>query len=138
FLAQRKDEDPTPEQIIRRKYRVFSNYQPFDYAFLESFFAVGILDKDQLSRSIRNSMYFVEENTPAWMKLHRIYDLNDDEFEVLFQSVNEKFQGHLVEDKYEVLQIAGLFLALSQSHLIPLQKGDILSTAMKCIDILKE
>lgn len=137
-LARKEGDPKTPIQRIREKYLVFGKYyHPFDYQYWFQYFKYGFVNKDWLNQSISNCIYFQKENTPDWMKLWRFYYLDDLDFNKISKRVFKKFKELKIEDKYEVVQVTGIFLSLSKKGLISEKPEKILEIGKSNIDELK-
>lgn len=123
---------------LRQKYSIQLNSFSLNADLWFEFFKEGtILEKDRLENSIKNSGYFYDENTPSWIKLWRWYDLNDEDFSMLFKNAFEKFQNKDIEDKYLLVHITAMFLYYSHLDLIPIDKAKVISIAKHNIADLK-
>ncbi len=78
------------------------------------------------------------ENTPDWIKLWYYFDLDDEEFERLFNKVYEQLKNEKIEHKYELLQIVQIFLSFSEENLISQKKEEIIEIAKKNVEKLKK
>jgi len=137
-LARKDGEEKTPVQKIRDKYTILGRYyHPFDNSFWFQYFKYGFLDNKALEVSISNSIYFQEDNTPDWMKLWRVYNLNDDDFNKISERVFKSFEKKLIENKYEVVQVTGILLTLSHKKLISQTPIEIIELGKSNIDSLK-
>lgn len=123
---------------IRKKYSVFENYYyPVTAELWTQFFRTGVVDKNQLKAAIESSVLLQKEESPYWVQLWHHQDLDDDEFTALYQSVYNDFRQLGTFKKYEVLQVTGLLLKLSDLKLIPLKTSKILHIGRDNIDALK-
>lgn len=113
-----------------------SLYTPFpSYSWWGSFFDKGILDEEELKKSIKTSVYF-PENTPNWKNLWYYDNLNDEEFGTLLEKVELEYSARHFTNIGEVKHIVGLFLVFSDAGLYPKTKGEILKDAKAYIDDL--
>lgn len=136
-LARNKDDPKTIPQEIRDKYPILRvYYHPIQYNAWITYFKLGTLDKEAIKAEIRQSVYFNEENTPAWIKLYRYFDLNDDEFNTLSEQVYQDLKDSKISDKYEILQITGMLTLFSEKNLIPQTKKEIIDIGKLCLNTL--
>ncbi|OQP67632.1 P-loop NTPase fold protein [Niastella populi] len=123
-------------QKLRETYSIESF--PLNSNLWFDFFSKGIIsNRDELEQSIRNSRYFLNENTPAHIKLWSWTDLSDDEFETLFQNVYNYFQNEEVEDQHLLVHITSMLVYYSEINLIPIAKSQIISLAKKNVTNLR-
>jgi len=116
-------------QQFKEKHAVFSQYfKPCDNSIWVSFFRTGQVDKNLFEKSVLESIYFEEENTPGWMKLHNYLDLEDADFKNLTESVYSKLANQQFEDKYEVVQVTGMLTFFSHLGLLEHEKEKIITS----------
>ncbi|HTJ49087.1 MAG TPA: P-loop NTPase fold protein [Cyclobacteriaceae bacterium] len=133
-----EDNDKSPVTIIRKKYPVFQNYyQPVPGDLFMELFKTGTIDRNKLKIALDNSTYLAQDKTPKWIKLWHNIDLEDDVFDLIYSAVVEDFNKLGAFNRYELLQVAGLLINLSQNELIPLTIPEIVQTAKDNFDQLK-
>lgn len=101
------------------------------------FFEKGIADKEQLEKSILNSIHFSSKNRPQWFRLYHTDDLSDENFAMLITEVEREYSDKKYIDLGEIKHIVGLFLIFSHAGLYNKSKKEILEEAKLYIDYLK-
>ena len=126
-------------QQIRKKYSIFNNwYYPLNADLWVSFFKVGFIDEELITNVIIKSPYFPIDNTPNWIKLWKLYELNDEEFEEILKKTYDDFKALKITDKYEILQIAGILISLSNKKIMKTKKETIINYAKSGLKKLKK
>ena len=132
----REKDDPLKQ--IQVKYSAFDQFHrviaPKNWS---EYFIYGVADREELKRSIYDSIYYENENTPAWKKLSNFHYLTQQQFDELFTSVNNTFQNLNVQTARELVEIVALFLYFSKNKIIDLPQLEILEKARKNIDRLQ-
>jgi len=138
YFGSKEDSDKSETQKIREKYSVFGHYYfPISEDLWTAFFKYGFIKSEDVKLSIENGYYFKDEKTPDWIKLWYYFDLNDDDFEKVFQNVYANFESLSIDNKYEVVQITGLFISFCNINLIAKKKDTIIEIGKKNFDKLK-
>lgn len=133
-----KDEKPKPIDEIRSKHSVFKlRYQPISSELLKEYFSSGAMNADRVNNSIKSSYYYQDDNTPDWIKLLRFRTLSDDEFEALSSKIYENILSKNIEDRYEILQMSGLFLYLEELTLFDMDRQVFVEKVKECIDEMR-
>ncbi len=137
-LSKEENENKSEIQEIKEKYPVYRLYfHPIPSEIWIKFFKSNIVNIESLNLSIQNSVYFKDENTPNWMKLWYYFEMEDDEFNVLYNSVAREFKELKILDKYELVQITCLLVSLSNKKLIRKTEKELLKIAKANIKNLK-
>lgn len=103
----------------------------------EIFFDKGIIDTQELERSLSNSKYFQDENTPIWVRLWHFSDLSDDGFANLLKKVESEYSERQFLQLGVIKHIFGLFLMFSDAGLYCKSKDEILEDAKLYINSLR-
>ncbi len=139
YLMKKKGDRKTDTENIREKYSILKLYHhPVHDGIWKSYFKNGTIDREELKLSIESSNYFRSENTPNWIKLWYYSELDDTDFNSLFKLVYKQFKEKKIENKYELLQIVGVFFSLMMENLIRHKKNDIIDIAKLNILAIKE
>lgn len=140
YNKEQKSEEEKKINVIINKYRpLFDMYDdPIEHNIWIDFFKNGTLDKTQLKESIYNSSFFIEENSPDWMRLWKYVEMTDIDFEEIFKRMYEKFERCQIKDKYELVHVTGLFIKFSDMKLIPHDVQTILEIAKHNVEMLKK
>ncbi|CAD5984864.1 P-loop NTPase fold protein [Planktothrix agardhii] len=115
----------------------FKNLFP-NLSWWEDLFHKGIVDNSILQKTISDSIYFQDENTPNWKKLLFFYPYSDEEFKNILNSLESEYKIIKYEEIYEVKTITMLFFYFSKLELYHKDRSDILQEAKKYIDDLKD
>lgn len=125
-------------QSIFEKYSFVKFYPLFpNDIWWQVFFDKGILDAQELEKSLESSKYFEDETTPSWVKLWHFYSLNDKDFEKLLPQVMSEYANRDFDDPGVVKHITGIFFDFSDAGLLPKSKQEILKDSKLYIDYLK-
>jgi len=120
---------------LKEKY---PDFDTFDILLEESvwidIFDKGLIHKERIEDSLRNSRYFPNEDQPEWIKLWHFMTLEDSDFDRLLAIVKEQFRDKKCEELGEVKHIAGLFLELVERGLLDMTKEEVVRIAKKNID----
>lgn len=139
LIIKDNNEELSPLQKILNKYRSLSLHEPFlGSIWWIDFFDRGVINKEESKKSILNSKYFQDENTPDWMKLFYFVELSDDNFNSLINEVELKYKNREYDKIGVVKHIHGLFLHFFEIGLYHKNKEEILEDSKCYIDYLKE
>lgn len=115
----------------------FSNPSP-SLAWWSLFFNQGKIDREYLAKSIEESKYFVDENTPIWKKLYFHTRLSDKDFDDYLHQVKKDFDDkNFGNDIGVFIHITILLIHLSEIGLFEQQKSEILQEANTYIQKLE-
>ncbi|MEA5552144.1 P-loop NTPase fold protein [Anabaena cylindrica UHCC 0172] len=129
-------EDKNNLQEICDKYSYLQIYDPFPSAiWWEDFFDKGIVNSKELNKEIANK-YYLDDNTPNWLRLFYLNGLNDDEFDKYREIVESEFNNREYKDISIIKHIVGCFLYFSNNGLYVKAKEEILKDAKIYIDDL--
>jgi hypothetical protein len=138
YFGSKNDNEKSITQKIREKYSIFGKYYyPINADLWVEFFKYGFIKKEDVELSIKNSYYFQDERTPNWIKLWHYFDMNDDDFEKSFQKVFSELESKNISDKYEIVQVVGLFISFCNINLIPYKKKRIVKLGRESFKKLK-
>lgn len=136
--ASNKEKTDLPQSIFE-KYRFINFYTLFpSVIWWEAFFDNGVLDPEELEKSLASSKYFKDETTPDWVKLWHYSSLSDEDFEKLLTKVESEYINRDFDDPGVVKHITGMFLTFSDAGLFHKSKEKILKDSKLFIDCLKE
>lgn len=129
----------TPVSVAKAKHLVFSGVaSPILVEDWEQFFKTGSIDADRVKQSILQSNYFDELNTPDWEKLWRYFDMEDNAFEELSSRLFKCFQSRQMRDRYEIVHLTGIFLALVNQQVLESTTEEILQLGRENLLACKE
>lgn len=122
---------------MREKYPAFD---PLDMLLENSVwievFDKGLIDKERIEKSLKNSRFFYSDNQPEWIQLWRFMSLRDSDFDSLIAMVKEQFRSKEYEELGEIKHVTGLFLELVERGLLDMTKEDVFEIAKSNIDNL--
>lgn len=122
---------------MREKYPVFD---PLDMLLENSVwievFDKGLIDKERIEKSLKNSRFFNSDNQPEWIQLWRFMSLRDSDFDNLLAIVKEQFRNKKYEELGEIKHVTGLFLELVDRSLLDMTKEEVFEIAKNNIDNL--
>ena len=113
-----KENEPNKYKEIEAKYGVNFFETIISIEEWETFFGRGFIDPEKINSSLKMTRYFSRENTADWIKLWNFYDLEDAEFDELYQSVRANFDNYEILEPGEIKHISGLWLNFSRRRLI--------------------
>lgn len=137
YIGPKANEPKTPELKVREKYPVFQKFDhPIGSGIFYSFFHFGTANKEMIETSVKSSVYYQDENTLDWIKLSRYWQIDDEVFEDLSQKVYQELEECKLEDKYAVMQCAGLFIHLIHEGVVSLEIETVINSATKNLETL--
>lgn len=119
-------------------WRANLNQKYPNLSWWQAFFDKGIVDKKQLEELLISSKYFIDENTPNWIKLKSYEGTNDQEFNTLLNSVISDYENKRITDCITIYKITKLFLQYSEIGCLNKNKGDIIQEAKDYINYLEK
>lgn len=138
MFSKDKEKEKTLFQVISEKYPTINFGETIlDLEVWGEFIFHGSIDSELIENSICKSKYYQDENTASWVKLWRYFDMNDDDFESLYNDVYSTLQKKEVRDVNVLKHITGTFFSLSKFNVITNTKEEILSESMDYVDYLK-
>ncbi|WP_072013951.1 P-loop NTPase fold protein [Myxosarcina sp. GI1] len=112
-------------------------YQPLpNLAWWQSFLDKGDTNPSVLNKSISNSKYFQDENTPNWIRLWRFYDLSDENFDTLLKKVESEYERREFTDIRDIKDVTGLFMKLSDIGLYSKSKEELFQNSKNYVEDL--
>ena len=102
------------------------------------FFDIGKINREYLNKSIDESKYFIDENTPKWKKLWNHEMLSDEEFDNYLHQVTKDFDDKIFDDIGVFIHITFLLIRLSEIDLYKREKSEILQEANNYIQNLED
>ena len=99
-----------------------------------SFLYRGILDKESINQCFLRSNYFYDDNTESWVRLWRLYDLEDEQFDYFYNDVKNKFDSKEYRKLPVIKHVIGLFIHCSNMRLIDWSVEDIVRSGKAYID----
>ncbi|MUL39574.1 P-loop NTPase fold protein [Gloeocapsopsis dulcis] len=141
----RKKNTTNNDEELTKLYKMLDTYtllpltNPFPNSlWWEIFFDKGFIDKEKLNKSISNSKYFQNENTPVWVRMWRFLELSDDEFNEFLSQLEAEYNSREYSELEVIKHIFGIFLNISDLQLYQKTKEEILKEAKAYIDDLRE
>lgn len=137
-LSKKEITQKTPQQKLIEKYKPLDLYHPIpDESFWSDYLGKGTINQEVLIDSIDNSIFFLNNNTPNWVKLWHYFDLLDEEFDDVLEKVNKEYELKEFDSIGVIKHVVGLFLRLSEVELYSQRKDQILASAKQYVDGLK-
>ncbi len=103
---------------------------PFDTIFYpniwDEFFTKGFISKNDISEILKRQSYFRDANTPAWIKLLYFYELADDEFPIILETVKNDLRNKVYTKPQIILDIYCIFFSLSEDGLYSQSPSEIM------------
>ena len=124
---------------IKSKYTGIDLFDKlFDDSIWHTMFDEGFVDFDKIEVAIANSKYFDSEAQPNWVRLWNCKSLSDTDFESVLKKVECEWHEKTFIKIGVIKHVVGLFLWLSENGLYQKSKDEIIASAKKYIDSLKE
>jgi hypothetical protein len=136
-MEKETKEDENIQEIVRR-YRSYLPQLIFpSSSWWYMFFDKGISDKQELEQSISTSLYFLNEETPDWLKLWHFYQIEDDrEFEETLNRAESAYLSREYREFSIFKHVTGILFKLSDIGLYSKKKTEILEDAKSYVDHL--
>ncbi len=130
-------EEENSLQKVLDRYTFLDIHSPLpSLAWWAMFFEQGVVDKQELEKSVSSSKYFRDENTPNWAKLWHFSNLSDDEFSTLISEVSKEYSSRSFLDLGIMKHIIGLLLMFSDVGIYAKSKQEILKESKDYVDYL--
>lgn len=124
---------------ITEKYTDFNPYNLlFPTVIWIEFLEYGTILDTKFEDYIKDTQYFVKDNSPSWRKLWDYYNLTDVEFEKLLKIVIKEFDKRVYESLSIIKHIVGMFMNFSELKLLDEDITNIRDKGFKYIDYLKD
>ncbi|MBB2143956.1 hypothetical protein GM921_00535 [Pedobacter sp. LMG 31464] len=134
FQVSSSTKEKEPCQEIRDKYPVFRNYNhPLDTNQLIAFFRYGLADKQLLEKSVKNSVYFLDENTPDWVKLYYFQTIEEKDFNLLRVHITNSLKNKTIDHLEILMHVVGNLCNLSNLDIIPIKISAIIKLGTACL-----
>lgn len=132
--------DKKPIYLLMNKKYYFVNFYEFifDHNIWCNFFFKGIVDGDKINEYIDMSVFFNNNIVYNWVKFWHFYDLEDDEFECLYNVIISEIESCKYKELGDVVHVFSTLIYLSDLGVIKESKNVILDKAKKYIDIMTD
>ena len=124
-LEKSKKSAPNIIDQIRKKYDMNFSDPLINVDDWIVFFSQGYINTKSINSTLKKSKYFLQDNTPNWVRLYHLTDLNDDYFDIILISVRQELNNRAIKDLGVVKHLMGTFLLLSENSLIDESKLEI-------------
>lgn len=118
---------------IEKKYSISLLSTVLDIPTWTKLFETGHISKESLNSKLRTTSYFLQENTPNWMKLWRYWELEDADFKKALEDFKNEYDSHSFIIPGEINHAAGIMLKLSKLDLISVPVSDVVINHKKYI-----
>lgn len=137
YLREKGKGKPSRRELFIKKYPSvsFREICP-DSKCWYFFFKEGFFPKDSLETSLKNSVYFIQKNTPDWVRLWHYPELDDSEFQTQLSSVEKNLETLQYVKPGIIKHVAGVFLRFSKLKIIKRKPKAIEQQVLKVIDKL--
>ncbi len=130
----KQEEKSDKYKAVRDKYDIVFFETIVSVKEWEAYFSNGFFNVKKINASLKMSRYFTNENTPDWIKLWNLYDLDNDQFEEIYLSVRKSFENFEYLEPGEIKHVLGLWLNFSRKELIKQTVKESLDEAISYID----
>ena len=131
-----KNDLSKPIDTISKKY---SFLNPFDIILTakswDKLFEIGYLNEVEIDECLSKSKYFINVNTPEWIRLWHYLNLNDDVFDSILDSFKKKWDKREYKIPGIILHACGILLNFSRIGLIDKKIEDV---KIDCINYIDE
>lgn len=94
------------------------------------------IQKESINEALKNSKYYINDNTSSWKKLSYFHNLTDDEFEVLLKDVFKKFKSNEYKDYKCFKLVASMLLYFQEKELLVIEFEKLFDLAKKNFKLL--
>jgi len=94
------------------------------------------IQKESINEALKNSKYYINDNTPSWKKLIFFHNLTDDEFIVLLKDVFKKFKSNDYKDYKHFKLVASMLLYFQEKELLVIEFEKLFDLAKKNFKLL--
>jgi len=112
--AGEENEDGRLSKLARKYGHLLGNYPVPDQTLWQNYLKTGLFDQAALEKSVMESAYLRDENTPDWIQLWHGLDLDDNEYEAVCKSVEKSLTERAYKKSPVIKHVFGLFLWMSQ------------------------
>lgn len=133
-IKDKEDPEENKYSIIEKKYETSLYETILPPSLWRDFFEKGHLNIKDTNNLLRGTPYFLEEAAPDWQKLWRVYDLEKDEFDRLYQSVKKSFDNRSFKYAGEIKHVFGMFLKFSRLGIINKTVSEVISECELYLD----
>ena len=136
YSEKEKAKDTKYYKLIK-KYNVdiFKNCI-FDISEWESIISKSLIDSDKLNKLLKNSQYYIDENSPNWRKLWNFRNLDDDTFKKVLDDTIDDLNACRLNNIIEVRHTNAILINLNKYGLCSLKQVDIYKKSKNHIDYL--
>lgn len=132
----KEEVEPDPLALLKKKHFGDGlNYIVPDLNLLYCFFKYGSVHSDYIEEVIESTSYFLEDNTPAWIRFWHLYSITDQDFEKCFKDVLSDFKDFKFTSVGVLSHVVGMLLKYSHDQIIPLNYNDVIKLSE---DIVRE
>lgn len=131
------------EKIGDKVYGIYQRYKSeiffnliFEYDTWIEILDKGIINKEEINKSIRESNYFMVSVRPDWLNAYFVSDVTQSEFEDAIKSIERDITTHQINEIGVLMHILGIYLFLSDQGLITKSKTEIVQEIQDYIDYM--
>ncbi len=130
-------------EITDQDRRIKEVTSKYDFYFRESLmsasiwndlFFTGHINQEDVNLTLKNTKYFLKQNTPTWVQLWYLWDLEDDEYLILYNSVRNNFNARAYSDPGVALHVFSMLLNLSEKEIIEEKIEETIKECKEYID----
>lgn len=132
--ADKRDPDYSRYRNIEKKYSISLLSTVLDIPTWTKLFETGHISKESLNSKLKTTSYFLQENTPNWMKLWRYWELEDADFQKILEDFKNEYDNRNFVVPGEINHAAGIMLKFSNLDLISISVSNVVTNHKKYID----
>lgn len=139
FLQDKTEKKDNPVNEVRRKYNILKTgyNHPISYVIIKNFFTKGVSVFEEIESCIKNSSYYLDENTPSYIKLKYYNELEDKKFISLVEETWDMLSCEKINDPEQLLAIVSILLFLENLNLVSYTSEEITNKATVALDEMK-
>ena len=132
--ADKKSPDNSRFNNIESKYSTNLLTTLLDIPSWVALFETGHITTESLNSKLKSTSYFLQENTPSWMKLWNYWEIEDSDFKDTLKNFTEEYGNRSFKIPGEINHAAGIMLKFASIKLISTPVSDIVAEHKKYID----
>ncbi len=127
----------TEYEILNIKYKIDLSYNGiFELNLWKDIINKSIINKDEITKAILSSRYYINEESPNWKKLWNFHYLKDDEFDIVYKITKDDLIDKNYNNIFEVVHIYITYIYLNDINLIKIDKNKMLDLAKENINYM--
>lgn len=123
---------------ILGKFEVYHRMFVIEYRFIIEFINNGYSNTIQLNKSVKLNGFFRETELKYWERLWNWEELEDTEFDEIYQSVLSDFNKYIFTNPYILLHVVTILLSLIEKKIVKGDKSKLIKSYKRQFDAILE